>query len=80
MDRHTLKSILAEVLDEALNVSDAPMATRFRGGKVLVRIPRLRRWGQQEWDEHPVHRSNHTRNVQHVLFEALTIMVQPELR
>ena len=36
MDRHTLKSILAEVLDEALNVSDAPMATRFRGGKVLV--------------------------------------------
>ncbi len=36
MDRHTLKSILAEVLDEALNVSDVPMATRFRGGKVIV--------------------------------------------
>jgi hypothetical protein len=36
MDRHTLKSILAEVLDEALNVSDVPMATRFKGGKVVV--------------------------------------------
>ena len=36
MDRHTLKSILAEVLDEALNVSDAPMAPRFKGGKVIV--------------------------------------------
>ncbi len=36
MDRHTLKSILAEVLDEALNVSDVPMATRFKGGKVIV--------------------------------------------
>ena len=36
MDRHTLKSILAEVLDEALNVSDVPMAARFKGGKVIV--------------------------------------------
>lgn len=36
MDRQTLKSILAEVLDEAMNVSDVPMAPRFKGGKVIV--------------------------------------------
>ena len=36
MDRATLKSILAEVLDEALGVSDAPMHPRFRGGKIIV--------------------------------------------
>lgn len=36
MDRATLKSILAEVLDEALGVTDAPMHPRFKGGKVLV--------------------------------------------
>lgn len=36
MDRATLKSILAEVLDEALGVSDVPMHPRFRGGKIIV--------------------------------------------
>ena len=36
MDRATLKGILADVLDEALGLSDAPMHPKFRGGKVLV--------------------------------------------
>jgi len=36
MDRDELKGILAEVLDEALGISDAPMHPRFRGGKVVV--------------------------------------------
>ncbi len=36
MDRAALKSILAEVLDEALGLSDTPLHPRFRGGKVMV--------------------------------------------
>jgi len=36
MDRDALKSILAEVLDEALGLSDMPLHPRFRGGKVIV--------------------------------------------
>lgn len=36
MDRQELKSILAEVLDEALGVSDPPMQRRYRGGKVVI--------------------------------------------
>lgn len=36
MDRATLKDILADVLDEALGLSDAGMHPKFRGGKVLV--------------------------------------------
>lgn len=36
MDRDELKSILAEVLDEALGVSDPPMQRRYRGGKVVI--------------------------------------------
>lgn len=36
MDRDALKAILAEVLDEALGVSDPPMQRRYRGGKVII--------------------------------------------
>lgn len=36
MDRDALKSVLAEVLDEALGLSDTPMHPRYRGGKVVV--------------------------------------------
>lgn len=36
MDRDALKAVLAEVLDETLGLSDAPMHPRFRGGKVIV--------------------------------------------
>ncbi len=36
MDREALKSVLAEVLDEALGISDAPMHERYRGGKVVI--------------------------------------------
>jgi hypothetical protein len=36
MDRQELKSILAEVLDEALGVSEAPIQRRYRGGKVII--------------------------------------------
>jgi hypothetical protein len=37
MDRDALKSILSEVLDEALGLSDVPMHPRYRGGTVIVR-------------------------------------------
>ena len=36
MDRDALKSVLAEVLDEALGLSDTPIHPRYRGGKVVV--------------------------------------------
>ena len=36
MDRDDLKEILAEVLEEALGISEAPMHKRYRGGKVIV--------------------------------------------
>lgn len=36
MDRDELKKVLAEVLDEALGVSDAPMHKRYLGGKVVI--------------------------------------------
>ena len=36
MDRDALKQVLAEVLDEALGLSDTPMHPRYRGGKVVV--------------------------------------------
>ena len=36
MQRQELKAILAEVLDEALGVSDAPIHPRFAGGKVMI--------------------------------------------
>jgi hypothetical protein len=36
MDREELKSVLAEVLDETLGLSDSPIHNRFRGGKVII--------------------------------------------
>ena len=36
MDRDELKQVLAEVLDEALGISDAPMHKRYQGGKVVI--------------------------------------------
>lgn len=36
MQRDELKSLLAEVLDEALGLSQAPIHPRFAGGKVLI--------------------------------------------
>ena len=36
MDRDDLKELLAEVLEEALGISEAPMHKRYRGGKVIV--------------------------------------------
>src|SRR5207248_10829623 len=36
MDREELKSILGEVLDETLGLSDTPIHPRFRGGKVVI--------------------------------------------
>jgi len=36
MDRDELKSVLAEILDEALGISDAPMHKRYEGGKVVI--------------------------------------------
>ena len=37
MDRDELKQVLAEVLDEALGISDAPMHKRYRGGSVVIK-------------------------------------------
>ncbi len=36
MDRDELKSLLAEVIDEALAMSDPPLHPRYRGGKVVI--------------------------------------------
>ena len=36
MQREQLKEILAEVIDEALGLSDAELHPRYRGGKVVV--------------------------------------------
>jgi len=36
MQRSELKALLAEVLDEALGVADAPIHPRYYGGKVVV--------------------------------------------
>lgn len=36
MDRAELKAVLAEVLDEALGISDAPMHKRFMDGKIIM--------------------------------------------
>ena len=36
MDRETLKSIMAEVLDEALGITDTAIHPRYKGGKVIV--------------------------------------------
>lgn len=41
MDRDALKAVLAEVLDETLGLSDAPMHPRYRGGKVIVQPANL---------------------------------------
>lgn len=36
VDRDVLKDLLAEVIDEALAMSDPPMHPKFRGGKVVI--------------------------------------------
>jgi hypothetical protein len=36
MKREELRSLLAEVLDEALGISDAPLHPRYKGGKLIV--------------------------------------------
>jgi len=36
MDRDELRDLLSEVIDEAIGISNPPMASRYRGGKVIV--------------------------------------------